>query len=125
MFHFTEMVAYYVVFNGKAPGIYLSWLECSKHVLGVRNAIYKKYSNYEQVVRDFQAAMRDVNPPLGAAPPLPYDPVLKDAFAEIIAPSDGNSKAGWWKNVLVTSLVILLFGLWMKVGNTGRYYCPT
>jgi len=119
------MATCYVVLYGKTLGIYLTWHECSKQVLRVRNAIYKKYSNYEHAIRDFQAAMRDVNPPLGAAPPLPYDPVLKDAFAEIIAPSDGNSKAGWWKNVLVTSLVILLFGLWMKVGNTGRYYCPT
>ena len=57
-------------FNGKAPRIYLSWQECSKHVLSVRNAIYKMYSNYEQVVRDFQAAMRDVHPSHGVAPPL-------------------------------------------------------
>jgi len=69
--------------------------------------------------------MRDVNPSHRATAPLPYDPVPDDAFTPIIAPSDGNGKAGWWKNVLVTSLVILLFGLWMKVGNTGRYYCPT
>jgi len=95
LFHFTEMVAYYVVFNGKAPGIYLSWLECSKHVLGVRNAIYKKYSNYEQVVRDYQAVMRDVHPSHGAAPSLPYVPIPHDAFAPIIPPSDDNGKAGW------------------------------
>ena len=79
------MAAHYVVFNGKAPRIYLSW-QCSKHVLGVRNVIYKKYINYEQAVRDFQAAMRDVNLSHGAAAPLPYDPVPDDAFAPIIAP---------------------------------------
>ena len=82
--------------------------------LGVRNAIYKKYINYEQVVRDFQATMRDVNLSHGAATPLPYDLVPDDAFAPIIAPPDGNGKAGWWKKVLITSLVIFLFGLWMK-----------
>ena len=114
-----------MVFYGKTPGIYLTWHECSKQVLGVRNAIYKKYSNYEQVVRDFQAAMRDVNPSHGIAAPLPYDLVPDDAFAPIIALSYGNGKAGWWKNVLITSLVILLFGLWMKGGNTGCYDCPT
>ena len=84
------MAVYYVVFNGNAPGIYLSWQGCSKHVLGVRNVIYKKYINYEQAVRDYQVAMRDVHPSHGAAPPLPYD-----AFAPIILPSDGNGKAGW------------------------------
>jgi hypothetical protein len=118
------MVGYYVVFNGKARGIYQSWHECSKHILGVRNAIYKKYSNYDQVVRDFQAAMRDVHPSHGAAPPLPYDPIPHDAFAPIIPPSDGNGKAGWWKKVLITSLVILVFGIWMKGGKTCTSDCP-
>ena len=73
----------------------------------------------------FQAAMRDVNPSHGAAAPLPYDLVPDDAFAPIIALSYGNGKAGWWKKVLITSLVILLFGLWMKGGNTGCYDCST
>ena len=90
----------------------------------MRNAIYKKYSNYDQTVRDFQAAMRDVHPSHGAAPP-PYDLVTHDAFAPTIPPSDGNGKAGCWKNVLIISLVILLFGLWMKVGNAGHYGYPT
>ena len=62
----------------------------------------------------FQAAMRDVNPSHGAAAPLPYDLVPDDAFAPIIALSYGNGKAGWWKKVLITSLVILVFGIWMK-----------
>ena len=119
------MAVYYVVFNGNAPGIYLSWQGCSKHVLGVRNVIYKKYSNYAQAVRDYQAAMRGVHPSHGAAPPLPCDPVPHDAFALIIPPSDGNGKGGWWKKVLITSLVILVVGLWMKGGKTGSYDCPT
>ena len=93
--------------------------------LGVRNAIYKKYINYEQVVRDFQATMRDVNLSHGAARPLPYDPVPHDAFALIIPPSDGNGKAGWWKKMLITSLVILVFGIWMKGGNIGCNDSPT
>jgi hypothetical protein len=60
----------------------------------VRNAIYKKYNNYDQVVRDFQSAMRDVHPSQGAVAPLPYDLVPDDAFALIILSSDGNGKAG-------------------------------
>ena len=76
----------------------------------MRNAIYKKYSNYEQVVRDYQAVMRDVHPSHGAAPPLPCDPVPHDAFAPIISPSDVNGKADWWMKVLITSHVILVVG---------------
>ena len=77
------------------------------------------------MLRDFHASVRDVNASLRATAPLPYDPVPHDAFAQSIAPSDGNGKAGCWKNVLIISLVILLFGLWMKVGNAGHYGCPT
>jgi hypothetical protein len=61
----------YVVFKGKNPGVYLTWHECSKQVLGFKNTIYKKYSSYEQAVVDFHALVRDFNAPLGAAPPLP------------------------------------------------------
>ena len=95
LFYFTEMASCYVVFYGKTPEIYLTWHECSKQVLGIKNAIYKKYSGYEQAVRDFHALVRDVNASLGAAAPLPYDPIPQDAFAQSIAPSDGYGKAGW------------------------------
>jgi viroplasmin and RNaseH domain-containing protein len=45
----------YVVFYGKKPRIYNSWHEASEHVLGVRNAIHKKYNNYDHALRDFKA----------------------------------------------------------------------
>ena len=47
----------YVVFKGKKPKIYWNWHDCSEQVHGVKNAIHKKYSSYEQVVRDFNASM--------------------------------------------------------------------
>ena len=87
-------------------------------LLGSLKLVFLKHKNYEEAVRDFNAS-------LGAAAPLPYDPVPQDAFAQNIAPSDGNGKASWWKNVLIISLVVLLFGLRMMVGNTGHYDCPT
>lgn len=118
------MAGWYVVFNGKHPGIYQSWHECSWYVLGVRGAVYKKYHNYDQALRDYQAAMRDVHRSL--APPLPYDHVAHGAFAPIIPPSDGNGKSAKWKKVLITYLVILVvFGISMKRGSTGSYECPT
>ena len=45
----------YVVFNGKKPKIYMSWHECSEQVLGLKNAIHKKYNNYDHALRDFNA----------------------------------------------------------------------
>jgi len=71
----------YVVFYGKTPGIYLTWHECSKQVLGSEMLYTRSIVTMSRLLEIFQAAMRDVNPPLGAAPPLPYDPVPQDAFA--------------------------------------------
>ena len=45
----------YVVFNRKKPKIYMSWHECSEQVLGFKNAIHKKYNNYDHALRDFNA----------------------------------------------------------------------
>ena len=45
----------YVVFNGKKPRIYMSWYEASEHVLGFKNALHKKYNNYDHALRDFSA----------------------------------------------------------------------
>lgn len=50
------MAPCYVVFEGKKPGIYMSWHECSLHVLGYKNARYKKYGNYDQVVHDYNTS---------------------------------------------------------------------
>ena len=39
---------FYAVRFGKTPGIYTSWEECKKQVIGVKEAIYKKFSNKNQ-----------------------------------------------------------------------------
>jgi len=36
---------YYAIAIGKKTGIYLTWDECSKYVIGYKNAKYKKFSN--------------------------------------------------------------------------------
>ena len=48
--------------RGKKPRIYVSWHECSEQVLGFKNAIYKKYNNYEHALRDFNAYVRAATP---------------------------------------------------------------
>jgi hypothetical protein len=65
LFHLIEMSTYYVVFIWEKPRIYMTWHECSQPVLGYKNAIYKKYSNYDHAVRDFTASLV---PP--TAPPI-------------------------------------------------------
>lgn len=34
---------YYVVWQGKQPGIYTSWAECQEQVIGVQGAVYKSF----------------------------------------------------------------------------------
>jgi len=63
----------------------MTWHEFSQHVLGYKNAIYKKYSNYEHVVRDSNASL--VAP---TAPPI--DP--HDGSQLLPPPVDG--KYGSW-----------------------------
>jgi hypothetical protein len=99
------MVGYYVIFNGDHPRIYKSWAECSRLVLGVRGARYKKYSTFEEALREFQAP--------------------NDAFAPIIQPLGNTGKSGLGKKVLLTSLVILMLAIWLKRGNNGSCNCPT
>lgn len=108
-----EMAGYYVIFNGKAAGIYLSWHECGKHVLGVRNAIYQKYSTYEEAVRQFEAAKRDVNPNLGEPEPNPHDAVPLLGSPDHVAASTGAGNHGCSKVVLIICVAILLVGLWL------------
>ena len=52
----------YVVLYGKKPGIYMSWHEASEHMLGFKNAIHKKYNNYDHALRDFNAYVQAVTP---------------------------------------------------------------
>ena len=74
----------YVVFNGKKPGIYMSWHECSEQVLGFKNVIHKKYNNYDHALRDFNAYV-------GASTPSPK---LVLANGENVPPQGG--KSGSW-----------------------------
>jgi len=50
------MAPCYVVFEGRKPGIYMSWYECNLHVLGYTNARYKKYATYDQAVDAYNAS---------------------------------------------------------------------
>lgn len=45
---------YYVVWQGKRPGLYLSWDECKAQVVGVQGAQYKSFDT----LQDAEAALR-------------------------------------------------------------------
>ena len=37
---------YYTVYKGTNPGIYTTWDECKKNVLGFKGALFKKFEQY-------------------------------------------------------------------------------
>lgn len=47
---------YYVVWRGIVPGIYQTWEECQRQVIGVQGATYKSYPTIEEAVQAFAAS---------------------------------------------------------------------
>lgn len=47
---------YYAVRNGRKIGIYETWVECQAQVKGYSNAIYKKFSTYEEALSFIEGA---------------------------------------------------------------------
>ena len=104
-----EMGPCYVVFKGKKPGIYMAWHECSEQVCGVKNAIYKKYNNYDIVWSDFISYF--------GAPTTPTKVFHTDG-CETIPLRPGNH--GSWKNIVIMSLLMLVFGLWIRLSMSTK-----
>ena len=45
---------FYVVWVGKSPGIYTTWNECEKQVLGFEGAKYKSFITYDEALNEFK-----------------------------------------------------------------------
>ena len=60
-----EEKKYYAVKSGRHPGIYSSWNECKRQVIGFKNAVYKKFDNEEdakEFVKDSKVTkVSDIN----------------------------------------------------------------
>lgn len=41
---------YYAVRNGRVPGIYETWSECERETKGVKGAVFKSFSSYEEAL---------------------------------------------------------------------------
>jgi len=53
---------YYAVHKGKKPGIYTTWADCSKQVIGVTGSIYKKFTMKEEAELYLQMGPDKLNP---------------------------------------------------------------
>jgi hypothetical protein len=57
------MAGYYVAFKGRVPGIYLTWQECSKHVLYFKGSVHKRYTTYDEAIAAYMAGHPTAAPP--------------------------------------------------------------
>jgi len=67
---------YYVVWQGKQPGIYTDWNECSKQIKGVAGARYKSYESQSMAEQAFR-----MGPDMGAS--LPTSPKKNQSILEV------------------------------------------
>jgi hypothetical protein len=118
------MAGYYVIFNGKHAGIYLSWHDCSRYIIGEKGVVHQKFNSHAQAVRALQDYKRDEQPSPAALRVVPYDPV-PSAPLPVNPQDDGHVDGGCWKKVVVTCLVVLVLGFWMGQGNKGGYDSPS
>ena len=87
------MCAWYVIFKGEQPGVYTSWAECSKHVLGYHGAMHKKYSSYEEGMAAFNSTINSISTSNPASTPTAIS----------------------YKTVVILFLCALLCAMWIKL----------
>src|SRR5699024_6858662 len=44
------IMKYYAVREGRNPGIYHTWEECSNEVIGYKGAVYKKFNSHDEAL---------------------------------------------------------------------------
>lgn len=74
---------YYVVWEGRAPGIYDSWEECEAQVSGYPGAKYKSFGSKDDAVRAFRGDTRDHLGLVAAIASRRHDILNYAAFPEI------------------------------------------
>lgn len=52
---------YYVVFEGRQPGIYTTWEDCKNEIEGFPNAKYKAYYNQDEAAKAFRENSDDAS----------------------------------------------------------------
>ena len=54
---------YYVVWEGRAPGVYDSWEECEEQTKGFPGARYRSYKSQDDAVHAFRLSLIHISEP--------------------------------------------------------------
>ena len=117
---------YYVVWQGREPGIYLTWDECKAQVHGAEGARYKSFPTMEEA----EKAFADGAPPIERKAKNPElrinnsdfsNEIIQDAYA-VDAACSGNPGMMEYRGVDVKSGIQLFhFGPIMATNNIGEF----
>ena len=117
---------YYVVWQGREPGIYLTWDECKAQVHGAEGARYKSFPTMEEAEKAYAEGAppierRAKNSELRTQNLDFSDEIIQDAYA-VDAACSGNPGMMEYRGVDVKSGIQLFhFGPIMATNNIGEF----
>ncbi len=108
---------YYVVWNGREPGIYRTWEDCQRQVVGFPAAVYKSFKSEAEAKRAFEAPATDyVNVPTNRSKTSEADALAVDAACS------GNPGPMEYRGVyLATGQEIFHYGPVHGTNNIGEF----
>ena len=98
---------YYVVRQGRQPGIYMTWEECQKQVNGFSGAIYKSFSTLIEAEGWFSGKSPIINLPSQQKSFIPSPEKGKDSSYTIYTDGSCQNGKGGWAYVVVKDGVIV------------------
>ena len=117
---------YYVVWQGREPGIYLTWDECKAQVHGAEGARYKSFPTMEEAEKAFAEGVPAIerkakNPALRTQNSDFKNEIIQDAYA-VDAACSGNPGMMEYRGVDVKSGIQLFhFGPIVATNNIGEF----
>lgn len=117
---------YYVVWQGREPGIYLTWDECKAQVHGAEGARYKSFPTMGEAEKAFADGAPPIerkakNPELRTKNSDFSNEIIQDAYA-VDAACSGNPGMMEYRGVDVKSGIQLFhFGPIMATNNIGEF----
>ena len=117
---------YYVVWQGREPGIYLTWDECKAQVHGAEGARYKSFPTMEEAEKAFAEGVPAIerkakNPALRTQNSDFRNEIIQDAYA-VDAACSGNPGMMEYRGVDVKSGIQLFhFGPIVATNNIGEF----
>ena len=115
---------YYVVWQGRKPGIYLTWEECKMQVHGVEGSRYKSFPTMEEAQKAFESGAPAIEYSRSRSTTQPRcytDEIIQDAYA-VDAACSGNPGMMEYRGVDVKSgMQLFHYGPVMGTNNIGEF----